>query len=220
MSVVRCEKDRNFTVMSNYHLQNKTLSLKAKGLLSFMLSLPDDWKFSISGLCAVCKENNKAIKSTLDELREHGYLIVNKFRDTKGQYVYDYIIIENPDTQKGGVDERYMEDGIQINTNTLNTNNKDKIDKPSLLKNELVNRGFINNNDLYISQYNDLFDTVLNEYSYSDVIKVCDYILDKWKDNNGLDENGNKILSKYAYFKISLLNNLKKINTFIEINYD
>lgn len=220
MSVVRCEKDRNFTVMSNYHLQNKTLSLKAKGLLSFMLSLPDDWKFSISGLCAVCKESNKAIKSTLDELKEHGYLIVNKVRDTKGQYVYDYIIIENPDTQKGGVDERYMEDGIQINTNTLNTNNKDKIDKPSLLKNELVNRGFINNNDLYISQYNDLFDTVLNEYSYSDVIKVCDYILDKWKDNNGLDENGNKILSKYAYFKISLLNNLKKINTFIEINYD
>ena len=55
MSVVRCEKDRNFTVMSNYHLQNKTLSLKAKGLLSFMLSLPDDWNFSISGLCAVCK---------------------------------------------------------------------------------------------------------------------------------------------------------------------
>lgn len=220
MSVVRCEKDRNFTVMSNYHLQNKTLSLKAKGLLSFMLSLPDDWNFSISGLCAVCKESNKAIKSTLDELKDHGYLIINKVRDNKGQYVYDYIIIENPDTQKGGVDERYVEDGIQINTNILNTNNKDKIDKPNLLKNELVNKGFINTHDLYIPQYNDLFDMVLNEYSYSDVIKVCDYILAKWKDNNGLDENGDRILSKYAYFKISLLNNLKKINTFIEINYD
>ena len=212
MSVVRCEKDRNFTVMSNYHLQNKTISLKAKGLLSFMLSLPDDWKFSISGLCAVCKESNKAIKSTLDELKEHGYLIINKGRDTRGQYVYDYIIIENPDTQKGWVDGRHVEKGIQINTN-----NKDK---PSLLKNELINRGFINTHDLYIPQYNDLFDTVLNEYSYSDVIKVCDYILAKWKDNNGLDENGNIILSKYAYFKILLLNNLKKINTFIEINYN
>ena len=220
MSVVRCEKDRDFTVMSNYHLQNKTLSLKAKGLLSFMLSLPDDWKFSISGLCAVCKESNKAIKSTLDELKEHGYLVVNKVRDTRGQYVYDYIIIENPDTQKGWVDGRHMENGIQINTNILNTNNKDKIDKPNLLKNELVNKGFINTHDLYIPQYNDLFDTVLNEYSYSDVIKVCDYILAKWKDNNGLDENGNIILSKYAYFKILLLNNLKKINTFIEINYN
>lgn len=133
--------------------------------------------------------------------------------------MYDYIIIENPDTQKGGVDERYVEDGIQINTNILNTNNKDKIDKPNLLKNELVNKGFINTHDLYIPQYNDLFDTVLNEYSYNDVIKVCDYILAKWKDNNGLDENGNKILSKYAYFKISLLNNLKRINTFIELDY-
>lgn len=219
MSVVRCEKDRNFTVMSNYHLQNKTLSLKAKGLLSFMLSLPDDWNFSISGLCAVCKESNKAIKSTLDELKEHGYLVVNKVRDTRGQYVYDYIIIENPDTQKGWVDEQYVEKGIQINTNIINTNNKDKIDKPSLLKNELVNRGFINNKDLYIPQYNDLFNTVLNKYSYSDVIKVCNYILDKWEDNNGLDENGDRILSKYAYFKISLLNNLKRINTFIELDY-
>ncbi len=215
MSFLRCEKDKNFTIMSNYHLQNKTLSLKAKGLLSFMLSLPDDWKFSISGLCAVCKESNKAIKNTLDELNEHGYLIVNKIRDTKGQYVYDYVIIENPDTQNGGVDER---DGIQINTNILNTNNKDKIDKPSLLKNELINRGFINNNDLCIPKYNELFDSVLNEYPYSDVFKVCSYILDKWKDNNGLDETGNRVLSKYAYFKISLLNNLKKINTFIEIN--
>ena len=219
MSVVRCEKDRNFTVMSNYHLQNKTLSLKAKGLLSFMLSLPDDWNFSISGLCAVCKESNKAIKSTLDELKEHGYLVVNKVRDTRGQYVYDYIIIENPDTQKGWVDEQYVEKGIQINTNIINTNNKDKIDKPSLLKNELVNRGFINNKDLYIPQYNDLFNTVLNKYSYSDVIKVCNYILDKWEDNNGLDENGDRILSKYAYFKISLLNNLKIINTFIELDF-
>lgn len=219
MSAIRCEKDRNFTVMSNYHLQNKNLSLKAKGLLSFMLSLPGDWKFSISGLCAVCKESNKAIKSTLDELKEHGYLIINKVRDNKGQYVYDYIIIENPDTQKGGVDERYVEGGIQINTNILNTNNKDKIDKTSLLKNELVNRGFINNNDLYIPQYNDLFDTVLNEYSYSDVIKVCDYILDKWKENKGLDENNNIISNKYYYFKTSLINNLDKINRFVTLEY-
>lgn len=56
MSVFRIEKTKDFTVMSNYHLQDKKLSLKAKGLLSYMLSLPDDWDYSLRGLCAICLE--------------------------------------------------------------------------------------------------------------------------------------------------------------------
>lgn len=57
MSIVRVNKTNNYTVMSNYHLRNRELSLKAKGLLSLMLSLPDDWDYSIAGLVAICKEN-------------------------------------------------------------------------------------------------------------------------------------------------------------------
>jgi len=74
MSVFRVEKNNNYTTMCNVHLKDKNLSLKAKGLLSIMLSLPDDWKYSINGLCSICKENETAIKSTLKELEESCYL--------------------------------------------------------------------------------------------------------------------------------------------------
>jgi len=66
MAVFRVEKNANYTTMSNYHLRDKQLSLKAKGLLSFCLSLPDTWDYSIMGLAAVCKEGRDCIMSTLD----------------------------------------------------------------------------------------------------------------------------------------------------------
>ena len=66
----KIEKNKNYTIMSNYHLRDKNLSLKAKGLLSFMLSLPENWDYSLSGLIAVCKEQESSIKSTLKELKE------------------------------------------------------------------------------------------------------------------------------------------------------
>lgn len=65
MSVFKIEKNKNYTVMSNYHLRDRNLSYKAKGLLSFMLSLPEDWDYSINGLVAVSKEGVKAIKNIL-----------------------------------------------------------------------------------------------------------------------------------------------------------
>lgn len=78
MSVFKIEKNKNYTVMSNYHLRDRNLSYKAKGLLSFMLSLPEDWDYSINGLVAVSKEGVKAIKNILQELQRCGYLIINK----------------------------------------------------------------------------------------------------------------------------------------------
>ena len=74
MPVIRINKTQNYTVMSNYHLKEKDMSLKAKGLLSLMLSLPDSWDYSISGLVPICKENETEIKSILKELEEFGYL--------------------------------------------------------------------------------------------------------------------------------------------------
>lgn len=115
MAVFKIEKQKNYIVMSNYHLQDKTLSFKAKGLLSFMLSLPEDWDYSMKGLVAVSKENLKAIRSILNELKDHGYLEINQTRGDKGYYKYEYIIREipldiekqkdNPDTQKGNTAE-------------------------------------------------------------------------------------------------------------------
>jgi uncharacterized phage protein (TIGR02220 family) len=97
MSVFRVEKNKDYTIMSNYHFKEKEMSLKAKGLLSLMLSLPDNWDYSIAGLVAICKENETSIKSALDELKEFGYLeVIKKMpNETKtGRIEYEYIVYE------------------------------------------------------------------------------------------------------------------------------
>ena len=78
MSVFKIEKNKNYTVMSNYHLRDKNLSYKANGLLSFMLSLPEDWDYSINGLVSISKEEVKAIRNILQELQRYGYLVIEK----------------------------------------------------------------------------------------------------------------------------------------------
>ena len=96
MSVFKIEKTKDFTIMSNYHLRDRNLSFKAKGLLSFMLSLPDDWDYSLKGLCAISKENRDAIRSTLKELQDNHYLEIEKVRGKKGYFEYNYLIYEKP----------------------------------------------------------------------------------------------------------------------------
>lgn len=127
MSVFKIEKSKNYTVMSNYHLRDKNLSYKAKGLLSFMLSLPEDWDYSINGLVSISKEGVKAIRNILQELQRYGYLVIEKKQNEIGQFEYEYLIYEQPDTQKGDMDLGEVEKGIQINTNKQNT--KKQIDK-------------------------------------------------------------------------------------------
>ena len=80
MSVFKIEKNNNYTVMSNYHLRDKNLSYKAKGLLSFMLSLPEDWDYSLAGLCSISKEGRDGIRFILKELQEYHYLEIEKVR--------------------------------------------------------------------------------------------------------------------------------------------
>ena len=137
MSIFRINKNDNYTTMSNYHFRDKNLSLKAKGLLSLMLSLPDSWDYSIAGLVAICKENETSIKSALTELKENGYLIIRKClpNTTKsGRYEYIYDIYENPkqEVEKQEVENQplenlqveiqQVENQVQLNTNILNTN--------------------------------------------------------------------------------------------------
>lgn len=99
MSVIRVNKTNDYTVMSNCHLKEEKMSLKAKGLLSLMLSLPDDWNYSVEGLVAICKENHTSIKSTLMELQKFGYLSVTKLLPNEtlsGRIEYIYDIYEKP----------------------------------------------------------------------------------------------------------------------------
>ena len=137
MAVIRVNKTVDYTVMSNAHFKEKDMSLKAKGLLSLMLSLPDDWDYSINGLCAICKENQSAIKSTLSELKQFGYLVVTKKMPNEtesGRIEYTYNIFEKPQKQEKAkqaeekqevenlpVENQSVENPIQLNTKESNT---------------------------------------------------------------------------------------------------
>ena len=98
MAIFRIEKTRDYTVMSNHHLRNAGLSLKSKGLLSMMLSLPEDWNYTTRGLAKICKEGTDSIGSALKELERAGYIVRNRLRDSKGKIVdveYAHILDED-----------------------------------------------------------------------------------------------------------------------------
>ena len=104
MAVIRISKTKGFTVMSNYHLRDQNLSLKAKGLLSMMLSLPDEWHYSIRGLTAICKEGVSSISATIRELEDCGYVRRHQpIIDGKFQEI-EYIIYENPQSKSADKD--------------------------------------------------------------------------------------------------------------------
>lgn len=153
LAVIRVNKTGDYTVMSNAHLKEKEMSLKAKGLLSVMLSLPDTWDYSIAGLCAICAENVTAIKSTLGELKKFGYLIVTKKMPNEtesGRIEYEYNIFEKPqkqavekqDIENLPLENQGVENPAQLNTKQANTkksntkqaNNKDKSGVPASIQ--------------------------------------------------------------------------------------
>ena len=97
MAVFRIDKTRDYTVMSNHHLRNTELSLKAKGLLSLMLSLPDNWDYTTKGLARICKDGVDSICAAVRELEEHGYVIRERIRGANGQLgSIEYTILEQP----------------------------------------------------------------------------------------------------------------------------
>lgn len=125
-TIIRVEKNRNYTVMSNQFLRNKQLSMKAKGLLAVCLSLPDDWDYSINGLVAICKESITAVRNAMKELESHGYMKINKLQNEKGHFQYEYVIYETPAIENLYVDNADMENlvvdnQLQLNTNQLST---------------------------------------------------------------------------------------------------
>lgn len=132
MATYKIHKTKDYTVMSTSHLRDKNMSFKAKGLLSVMLSLPEEWDYSMNGLVAISKENLTAVRNTLQELEELGYLIRERKQNEKGQYDYEYHIYETPNTETPQLEKPYAgnlytdnphtDEPIQSITNKLNTN--------------------------------------------------------------------------------------------------
>ena len=142
MAVFRVERNAGYTVMSNHHLRNKNLTLKAKGLLSQMLSLPEDWDLTLAGLSYINREKIDAIREAIRELEKAGYIVRSRERDEKGRLRgADYVIyeqpqqptsdlptLENPTLDNPTLEKPTLENPTQINKDILNTNlpKKDK----------------------------------------------------------------------------------------------
>lgn len=137
MAYFRVNKNRDYTVMSNHHLRDRNLSLRAIGLLSKMLSLPDDWDYSVPGLVAICQESKNIIQGALKELEKNGYLVRTMTRDSSGHIGYNYDVYEQPQhtlprpekpftvepcTVSPSTVEPCTEKQPQLNTNKLSTN--------------------------------------------------------------------------------------------------
>ena len=133
MTVIRIQKTDNYSVISNEHLRNKDLSLKAKGLMTLMLSLPPQWDFSIGGLVAICKESHTSIRSAIKELEENRYLIRERKNNEKGYFVYEYTLFE---TQQPHVEKQHMDkkDADKQHTAKRRQINKDVVKKDKVNK--------------------------------------------------------------------------------------
>ena len=121
MAVFRVEKNSGYTVMSNHHLRNRNLSLKAKGLLSQMLSLPEDWDYTLQGLARINRESIDAIRQAIRELEQAGYIQRSRERDEKGRLRgADYVIFELPQPVPASVSPT-LENPMQLNKDKLIT---------------------------------------------------------------------------------------------------
>ena len=135
MAVFRVERNTGYTVMSNHHLRNTELSLKAKGLLSQMLSLPEDWDYTLAGLSYINREKIDAIREAVRELEKAGDIVRSRERDEKGrlrgteyiiyeqpqQPISDYPTLENPTLDNPMLEKPTLENPTQLNKDILNT---------------------------------------------------------------------------------------------------
>lgn len=214
MAVMRVHKNSNYSVMSNYHFRERDMSLKAKGLLSLMLSLPDDWDYSINGLATLSKDGRDSVMSALKELEQFGYLKRTRITNEKGHFKgYDYDIFESPVPPKSAIpttDKPKLENQEQISINKSNTKlpstNLDKIDKrpePNYLTKMLIDNDYIQEDEIFMDQYNYLMDELENEYGF-EVIRSCIWYLVK-------QAKFREIKNKYGYCKASLETGAMKI---------
>lgn len=177
MAVFRIKKTGDYTVMSNHHFKNRNLSLRAKGLLSMMLSLPDDWNYTIEGLVSMNKDGRDAIRSALKELEEEGYLVATRERDSNGRLngtiynIYESPHTEKPISEKPTLVKPMLEKPLQSNTNISNT--KDISNTHSIYIGKGAEKPSVDDIQAYIDEKNlnvdaDFFFTYFEEGGWKD----------------------------------------------------
>lgn len=175
MAIFRINKEINYTTIDNNIFKNKELSYRATGLLTTMLSLPDNWDFTEMGLVALKKESRETIRKTLKELEECGYLIRTRNRDEKGRLTdTTYDIYETPMSKKPMLDKPMLENYTQLNTNNINNLNNKYIYKGNFKKPTLEE----------IKDY--CLNVRHNKVDYQ-------YFYDYFTEGNWIDSKGNKV---------------------------
>lgn len=232
-------KSGDFTVMPMIHLKDKTLSLKAVGLLSKMLSLPEDWDYSLNGLVSITKDGLDSVRSALNELKDHDYVEILKLRTEKGTFKYNYLVFENPadkalkvqnepDMGNPYLDEPNVVNQGQYNIKEYNINNindKDDLEDKTKLKhksliNELIRLDYIREEDEQLPLYDSLFNKMVNEgKSYLYIYSAIHYIVPRVISREFVDEEGNEIKNRFGYLKSSIESNIKKLNSYNEELY-
>lgn len=204
--VFRVNRTKDYTVMSNHHFKNKNLSLKAKGLLSLMLSLPDDWNYSIKGLVTLSKDGRDSVMTALKELESEGYIVRRRLRNTRGQVTdTEYIISETPMSdfptqEKPTQDNPTLEKPIQENPTLSNTYQSNTYISNTQSINHSSNSQTENSN---VENYVENFDGIISE-----VKEQIDYIrfIQEKKSTDRLDEIVNIIAEIYISHKDRKIN--------------
>nr|DAT32824.1 MAG TPA: Dna polymerase B [Caudoviricetes sp.] len=181
MATFRVNKTSDYTVISNYHLREKGMSLKAKGLLTLMLSLPENWDYSISGLASICAENETAIKTGLNELKKFGYLRISKIFPNKKrgnkkiEYVYE--IFEKPLKE----DKKQKEQKTEEQTLESQVVENQGVENLPLESQAVENQGQLNTKELNTNKLNTK-EVSTKEYIYvkNEFSRLCEAIKTKW----------------------------------------
>ena len=193
MAVFRVEKTNNYTVMSNHHFKEKKMSLKAKGLLSMMLSLPPDWNYTIEGLITLSSDGEASVRSGVKELEDFGYLDRIQLRENGKIAGVEYVVYEQPknrddsstnvDTDSNfqepenlSVENLILENRPLLNTNKLNTNKLNSVDAKSTHSSKNSASKLFSSPKSNSKKVNSWFNkklNILDEYDFSEEVKDC-----------------------------------------------
>ena len=189
MSVFRIHKTKDFTIMSNSHFKEREMSLKAKGLLSLMLSLPDDWSFNIKGLCTLSKDGKDSVMSALAELEKFGYLSRTREVDSKGRFSgVRYDIFETPQPKNPSAEKP--------NSDAPNSANSHSEEPPLLITKDINNLEELNTNVLEREKNaeEEIYE-ILSEISDRELRELyTDYVLQRKQNGSPLTPKGLRML--------------------------
>ena len=213
MAVIRVVKNKDYTVMSNAHLHDKRLSLKAVGLLSIVLSLPDDWHYTVNGLVGSVKDGERAVNGALSELKQYGYLKVNKLypNSERSKIEYQYVFYEKPQGIQNVPLEQDLQNvdlqnvdiqnvGAYINTNKQNTKelNTNKQNTKELNKNNI---------NVYTHKYGEYQHVLLTDKEHTHLLELYGSsldehikILDEYIETSGKNyKNHSLVIQKWVH---------------------